>query len=222
MIIKATKVSREEEERIFAELAGDLTDRRRKELTDRILMSVYPLIVKYAGRVRGTRAPFDDLTQAGVLGAMHALTKFDPSKGFRFSTYADAWIKDHMWKLAAQERTILSASGLSSSDPDGSAKLDIRVAYPDGDLEERDPLTADDFDVEQVIEDLRNLDKLDDWIRKAALTTQERIVLERVYQGSESLADIGRDLNLTRARIWQVHEKALGKLRVEAEKEEET
>lgn len=40
--------------------------------------------------------PYQDLVSEGTLGLAHAIRKFDPSKGFRFSTYATPWIKQYM------------------------------------------------------------------------------------------------------------------------------
>jgi len=51
------------------------------------------LVVKIAGRFKNYGLPIIDLVQEGNLGLIQALKKFQPSKGFRFSTYAMWWIR---------------------------------------------------------------------------------------------------------------------------------
>lgn len=51
------------------------------------------LVVKIAGRFKNYGLPIIDLVQEGNLGLIQALKKFEPQKGFRFSTYAMWWIR---------------------------------------------------------------------------------------------------------------------------------
>ena len=80
---------------------GDET--ARSKLIERNLRLVIPVAKKY----RGMGLPFGDLIQEGNLGLMRAADKFDPEKGFRFSTYATWWIRQAVQRAVADKgRTI--------------------------------------------------------------------------------------------------------------------
>ena len=80
---------------------GDET--ARSKLIERNLRLVIPVAKKY----RGMGLPFGDLIQEGNIGLMRAADKFDPDKGFRFSTYATWWIRQAIQRAVADKgRTI--------------------------------------------------------------------------------------------------------------------
>ena len=81
--------------------AGD--QKARKRLIEKNLK----LVVSVAKKYRGMGLPFEDLIQEGNIGLMKAVEKYDPERGFRFSTYATWWIRQAVQRSVADKgRTI--------------------------------------------------------------------------------------------------------------------
>lgn len=90
-----------DEEKSFARLAlrGDEAARQR------MIESNLRLVVKIARRYINRGLPLLDVIEEGNLGLIHAVKKFDPERGFRFSTYATWWIRQNI------ERALMNQSG---------------------------------------------------------------------------------------------------------------
>jgi RNA polymerase nonessential primary-like sigma factor len=93
--------AREERRLARAVRAGDFDARQR------MIQANLRLVVSTAKHYQQRGLPFDDLIEEGNLGLIHALEKFDPERGFRFSTYATWWIRQYIEQgIMNQSRTI--------------------------------------------------------------------------------------------------------------------
>lgn len=70
------------------ELARRYRDHGETAAADRLATSHLRLVVKIAQQFRGYGVPLDELISAGNLGLVQAAKRFDPERGFRFTTYA--------------------------------------------------------------------------------------------------------------------------------------
>jgi len=80
---------------------------RAEEANQTLIRANLRLVVSIAKRYLGRGVSFLDLIQEGNLGLLRAVNKFDPARGFKFSTYATWWIRQSISRyIAEQARTI--------------------------------------------------------------------------------------------------------------------
>ncbi len=88
MFVRSRCLTAEEEVEV-----GRLVQKGDKDARDRMIRANLRLVISIAKRYVNLGIPLSDLIEEGNVGLMRSVDKFDPEKGYRFSTYAAWWIK---------------------------------------------------------------------------------------------------------------------------------
>lgn len=100
------------EEELFH--SKNFKDNLSQESAKILIQSHLRLVVKIAYKFRGYGLSMLDIIAEGNLGLMHALKKYNPDKGFRFSTYAMLWIKANIQEFLLKSRSLVKIGTTSS------------------------------------------------------------------------------------------------------------
>ncbi len=89
------------------ECATNWVKNQDKVAAERLVASHLRLVVSVAYDFKNYGIPVGDLIASGNMGLMQALQKFDPDKGFRFSTYAMFWIRAEIYETILNNWSIV-------------------------------------------------------------------------------------------------------------------
>lgn len=165
--------------------------------------------------------PLTDLIEEGNLGLMHATTKFEPERGFRFTTYASWWIRQGIERAIMHQTRVVRlpvhvqrelnqvlkvrraleaerSNGAADERPVGSEQI---AAVPGCSAREVSALL-------RLAEVPISLDVARDTMREVLIGRYG--LHNHEFETLEALAE---RLGLTRERVRQIQQEALGKLR---------
>ena len=150
------------------------------------LKKLTPLIKKIASNYLNSRVTMEELIQEGILGVYEAFKKFDPQKEVKLSTYATFWIKKYIIKYVGAEKNNAELNKLLSFEKNDFREVEIG---------------------ETIFEENKKI------ILPANTPTQEREVLELLFNDEKTLKEISKILRITREQVRQIKEKGLRRLR---------
>ena len=197
--LKFKLLSAEEEQALFAKARGEnatatqVRDAREFLITNHLLFAM-----TYARSLVKGKLPDNEVVSAANFGLMKAFEGFDHTRGKRFAAYAKPYIRSEIATLW-RSKDIVDYHG---NFPDDEAGENLMLLDEDAGVVQPDV----ENDSKELI--LRCLDE-----SKRVLTAKESKVLRMFYEEDLNLREIGDTLGITRARVHQIHNGAVEKLR---------
>lgn len=84
-----------------------IPQRQREEARRKLIEANLRLVINIAKQYRNLGIPFPDLISEGNIGLMTAVDKFDPTRGFRLSTYATWWIRQRILRYIISNQSLI-------------------------------------------------------------------------------------------------------------------
>lgn len=197
---------------------------------ERLVLANLRLVVKLACEL-GKRSPIElmDLVQEGNAGLIHAVDKFDPSRGVKFSSYAGLWIRAFILRHLMETCRIVRISStregrkrffartLPAPDLslDGPGSHEEDGGYVDG----RSPIESlaaeDGWRPDVRAEELEAADRVRGTLARAHLGRRERAILEQrlLAETPTPLKELARTLDVTGERTRQLEKRLVARLR---------
>lgn len=95
-------------------LATEYIKTRDAKISYKLVTSHLRLVVKVVSKFKGYGLPVAEMIAEGNMGLLYAVDKFDPEKGFRFSTYALWWIKASVQKYVLNSWSLVKIGTTSA------------------------------------------------------------------------------------------------------------
>lgn len=213
---RARVLSRDEELEVIALAQTVVIDELSKAIratARRQLMTAHTGHVWHMAHIFGRRSgehTAGDFASAGIEGMEKAIDKFEPERGIRFLSYATHWIRAYMFRLITKRGHAKGVLLMSLETPTTTTRGGAEYTLGDN-------LASEEPDQEELV--MRAADahtaktKLD--VALQALPQRQRHIIQRRHldEDAVNLAEIGREMSLSRERVRQLEFLALRRLR---------
>lgn len=219
------------------------SEKKRKKAIDKLVvhnMRLIPAVVRRTLASKRTHRYGDtfseDLLQVAVLGLYRAAAKYDPSRGYAFSTYAMMWIYQAISREVSCNYGLIRVPENTVRDFYNAVKKERNLMFPNQEPKVRERLLnayfalnctsieqlsssmEDEGDLYNVIggadENLNRTDDFDEILDVGGLDEKQETVLRMIYEHSMSQAEVSRETGYSREAVKKIHEVGLRKLRV--------
>ena len=208
---------------------------------EKLVASHLRMVVSVAYDFRNYGVPFGDLIASGNMGLMQALQKFDPEKGFRFSTYAMFWIRAEIYETILQNWSIVKigtsanqkrvffnlararrALGIMDGNlsDDQTKQIADYLNVPENDVRRmstrmsaRDVSLNSPAHMEQMEFRRRGYELLRRHLGELPARDREILVARRLSDPALTLEALSQKYGISRERVRQIEERAYKKLR---------
>jgi RNA polymerase primary sigma factor len=235
---------------------GARAQRGDEEAVRKLIEANLRFVVSMAKKYARSGYPLHELINEGNLGLIEAVSRFDPTRGVRFITYASWWIrqailaaiayygqvfrlppklKHELYRFDSKVARLAQELGHRPSVDEISKGLgmkeedvrDMMEGTPtevslDTPIGENNEMRLEDLIRDQnvtPVDELLIAKSFEEQLQNllSQLDDKERVIIERRFglgdHEPQTLAEIGADMKLSRERIRQIEERALGKLR---------
>lgn len=196
-------------------------DEENAASSEKLILSHGRLVVRLARQFTRYGADVDDLIQEGNIGLAIAAEKFQPELGFRFSTYAQFWVRqrmrEHVVRFCRIARTPVTPKRIKEFFGN-KIPGDLSMDAPLG--EDRlfgDTIPSPDPRPDEIVEELIDGERMAEAISGAIAALPPRtadVIMSRfLKEEREGLEEIGARLGISRERVRQIETEALIEIR---------
>jgi RNA polymerase sigma-32 factor len=207
-------MSREEELALFRRWKSGGDERALHTL----VLAYEPLVASTSNDLHRSGLPLEDAKQEARCGLLEAARRFDPSKGFRFGTYARWWMLAAVSTYMFANKDILSGRRTKRKPklfPSNFVSLDAPITTDGESAAELIPShdAGPDLIAEQAIDGERIQNRLADALN--SLGPRERLVVQRRHldDEAETLQTVAAAMHISPERVRQIEKAAFARLR---------
>ncbi|MBT2760001.1 sigma-70 family RNA polymerase sigma factor [Paenibacillus sp. ISL-20] len=182
-----------------------------KQIRDKVINNNIPLVHSLVNRwIRnGSTENKDELIGMGLYGLVVAFDTYDLGKNIKFTSYAGKVVWMEFMKNARYNQMICRSKYTKISMDEEHRKLS---SNSNGKKIFISDVVSDDRNHYLSVDDEIYRDQLAKAIDTGSFTDKEKIVAKRFYIDGKTLADIGKEFNITRQAVFQTHKRGTKKL----------